>query len=69
VRRPKRRYSELYAAYLTGQVNRTLDPNDKENAAWLDEEWKLVHYFTVGADALRGTFPDLSSISPVGPAG
>src|SRR5438105_14682090 len=49
----QRRYAELYAAYLTGQVNRTLDPNDKENAAWLDEEWKFVHYFTVGADALR----------------
>jgi len=49
----QRHYAELYAAYLTVQVNRTLDPNDKENAAWLDEEWKLVHYLTVGADALR----------------
>jgi SAM-dependent methyltransferase len=47
------RYSELYASYLAGQVSRTLDPNDKENTAWLDAEWKFIHYFTVGADALR----------------
>jgi SAM-dependent methyltransferase len=45
-------YSDLYSSYLTRQINRTLDPNDKENVA-LDEEWKFVHYFTVGADALR----------------
>ena len=49
----QRRYNGLYASYLRRQVNRTLDPNDKENAAWLDEEWKVIHYFGVGADALR----------------
>jgi SAM-dependent methyltransferase len=49
----QRHYSELHASYLDGQVSRTLDPNDKENAAWLDAEWKFIHYFTVGADALR----------------
>jgi SAM-dependent methyltransferase len=47
----QRRYSALYASYLTGEVNRTLDPNDKENT--IQQEWEYQHYFNAGADALR----------------
>jgi SAM-dependent methyltransferase len=45
------RYSALYASYLTGEVCRTLDPNDKENT--IQQEWQYHHYFSVGTDALR----------------
>jgi SAM-dependent methyltransferase len=47
----QRRYSALYTSYLTGGVNRTLDPADKENT--FQQEWEYDHYFSVGADALR----------------
>ena len=47
----QRRYSGLYGSYLAGQVNRTLDPNDKENT--FQQEWEYHHYFSVGVDALR----------------
>ena len=47
----QRRYNGLYATYLTGQVNRTLDPADKENT--FQHEWQYRHYFSAGADALR----------------
>jgi len=47
----QRRYNGLYASYLSGQVNRTLDPADKENT--FRQEWEYDHYFSAGADALR----------------
>ena len=47
----QRHYSELYAEYIKRGVNRTLDPNDKENQ--FSTEWEKDHYFSVGADALR----------------
>jgi len=47
----QRRYNGLYASYLGGQVNRTLDPADKENT--FQQEWEYDHYFSAGADALR----------------
>jgi SAM-dependent methyltransferase len=45
------RYSGLYTSYLLGEVNRTLDPADKENT--FQQEWEYDHYFSAGADALR----------------
>ena len=45
------RYSASWEEYRRIGFDRTLDPDDKENA--LDTEWALHHYYTNGADALR----------------
>ena len=47
----QRRYSQLHISYLVKQVNRTLDPADKENTFQHESEYH--HYFSAGADALR----------------
>ena len=44
-------YQALYAEYVRRGVVRDLDVDDIENI--FDAEWKLPHYFAVGADALR----------------
>ena len=47
----QRFYGSLYESYVARGVSPTLDPDDKENR--FDEEWRVNHYFSVGADALR----------------
>ena len=44
-------YAALWAGYAAAPLDRTLDDSDKENT--FDAAWKLDHYFSVGADALR----------------
>ena len=46
-----RKYAEFYDGYLVRGINRTISPDDRENA--FDAPWKLEHYFNTGSDALR----------------
>lgn len=44
-------YGRMMDAYHASDIERTMDPNDKEFVAAGD--WSVLHYFDVGADALR----------------
>jgi SAM-dependent methyltransferase len=44
-------YTKLYAAYTNNGINKTLNPHDPEHN--FDQDWKFLHYFDTGADALR----------------
>jgi hypothetical protein len=46
-----RYYARLYDEYLARGLNRSFNPNDRENN--LDTEARRTHYFQVGGDALR----------------
>jgi hypothetical protein len=46
-----RKYANFYDGYLARGLNRSINPDDRENS--LDEPWKIFHYFNTGADALR----------------